>query len=179
MASEHVATDLRMPAVRLSGGAEQVSGLLRDVPLPAVTSRRFAIMSYGATQATMGPSQMIAQAPSATDPVSEPTVPSPRGTASQRLSEVLAALSVVLDSAERRPEGYAVRTAYIAARIGGELALPEERRAALLYSGLLSDVGTIGPASDPVADAARARRSGLSRYRRDVTPAHLSRPNRA
>ena len=193
--------------MRLPGGAEQVSGMLRGVPLPAVTSWRFATMSYGATQPTTGPRPMIGAAPDSGQPapgsgqptpdsgqptpgsgqptpgsgqpIPGPTGRAPREAASQRLSEVLAALSVLLDAAERRAEGHAVRTAYIAARIGGELGLPEERRAGLLYSGLLSDVGTIGPAADPDADIARVRRSGLSRYRRDATPAHLSRPLRA
>ena len=99
--------------------------------------------------------------------------------ASQRLTELLAALSVVLDAAEQRADGHAVRAAYVSARIASALSLPDDRCEALLYAGLLSDVGTVGPGPDPEPDTARARRGSLSRYRRDATPAHLSRPYRA
>ncbi len=99
--------------------------------------------------------------------------------ASQRLTELLSALSVVLDSAERRPDGHALRAGYLSARIAAELSLPDERRSTLLFAGLLSDVGTIGPAAEPDPGATRSRRGGLSRYRRDTTPAYLSRPHRA
>ena len=108
--------------------------------------------------------------------LTDPAVPE---VGSQRLTELLAVLSVVLDAAERRPEGHAVRAAYVSARVAAALSLPEDRCGALLYAGLLSDVGTVGPGPDPDPDAARTRRAGLSRYRRDATPAHLSRPHRA
>jgi HD-GYP domain-containing protein (c-di-GMP phosphodiesterase class II) len=95
-----------------------------------------------------------------------------------RVSEALAALSVVLDAAERRPPGFAVRSAYLAGRIAGELGLPEERRADLVIAGLLIDIGATGPISDGASvDASRHGRSG--RGRSAALPVHLTRGARA
>ena len=179
MASEHVATDLPVPSVRWSRGADSVSSLLRDAPLPAIASRRFATMTFDATQATGGPAAMAPMALSPLMPPAASTGPALPDAASQRLTELLAALSVVLDSAERRPAGHALRTAYLSARIAAQLSLPDDRRSTLLYAGLLTDIGTTGPGADPDPDVTRSRRASLSRYRRDTTPAHLSRPHRA
>ena len=109
----------------------------------------------------------------------EPVTAARHGTASQRLSELLASLSVVLDSAERRTERHALRAAYVAGRVATKLSLPDDQRAGLLYAGLLCDVGTVGPKADAEADAVRTRRSGVRRHQRDTTPTHLSRPLRA
>jgi HD-GYP domain-containing protein (c-di-GMP phosphodiesterase class II) len=155
MASEHVATDLAVPAVWRPVGADTPTPSLADRPVRSVDARHATVISVG--------------------PDSDP----PRETVPQRLTELLAAMSVVLDAAERRPEGHAVRTAFICGQIGAELSLPDDLRADLLFAGLLSDVGTIGPGPDPVPDTARKRGSGVSRYRRDTTPSHLSRPPRA
>lgn len=103
----------------------------------------------------------------------------PREPATQRLSELLASLSGVLDSAEHRTEGNALRTAYVAGRIAAHISLPDDQRVGLLYAGLLADIGTVGPVGDADPDLSRARRPGLTRYRRDATPAHLARPLRA
>lgn len=128
---------------------------------------------------------MLAFRPRADAPV-DPTIPFRGAVAMQprpdvpmgRVSEVLAALSVVLDAAERRPPGFAVRCAYLAGRIGAELGLPEERRADLVLAGLLIDIGTPGPASDgSTADV--SRRSGRASGAQTSPPAHLSRPARA
>ena len=112
-------------------------------------------------------------------PVIEPETPVRNTDATQRLSELLGSLSVVLDAAERRTEGHAVRTAFVAVRIATHLRLPDEQRTSALLAGLLCDIGTVGPRADPEAEALHPRRAGLSRYRREVTPAHLSRPLRA
>lgn len=110
--------------------------------------------------------------------------PTPRGPAyaqphraeapSGRMSEVLSALSVILDAAERRPPGFAIRCAYLAGRIGAELGLAEERRADLVLAGLLVDVGTTGPLSEGAAT--ETGRHGSRAWLSDVSmPAHLSR----
>ena len=111
-------------------------------------------------------------------------------TAMRRSAEVLAALSAGLDAAERRPDGHAVRAAYVAARLAEELSLAETRRADVLYAGLLLDAGSTGlEASDhaetaaAAAAAARSSRSALGRRSASTTPAiespHLSRTRRA
>jgi HD-GYP domain-containing protein (c-di-GMP phosphodiesterase class II) len=87
------------------------------------------------------------------------------------MSEVLSALSVVLDAAERRPPGFAVRCAYLAGRISAELGLPEERRADLVLAALLVDIGTPGPISDGAT-------TEPSRRARTPVPVHLSRAAR-
>ncbi|MET0771533.1 MAG: HD domain-containing phosphohydrolase [Candidatus Limnocylindrales bacterium] len=93
------------------------------------------------------------------------------------MSEVLAALSVVLDAAERRPPGFAVRSAYLAGRIAAELGLPEERRADLVLAGLLIDIGTTGPITDGSTTDGPRRAHGRAGHQ--AQPVHLSRPARA
>lgn len=129
---------------------------------------------------------MLAYRPRADAPV-VPTVPLYRSGAPVqprpdvpmgRVSEALAALSVVLDAAERRPPGFAVRCAYLAGRMGAELGLPEERRADLVLAGLLIDIGTPGPISDG-STTDTSRRSSRDGATRSAPPAHLSRSARA
>jgi HD-GYP domain-containing protein (c-di-GMP phosphodiesterase class II) len=197
MASEHVASDLMMPTVRPSTSVRPGSSSLLGVTGPWVAERPASSLAVG----QMPPASMSDRPPVASppdharqpatpdiEPPEEPFIGSrpldstariSSDGASHRLTELLAALSVVLDAAERRPEGHAVRTAWVAGRIAAQLSLPDDQRTELLYAGLLGDVGTVGPGADPTPDAARARRTGLSRYRRDSTPAYLSRPLRA
>jgi HD-GYP domain-containing protein (c-di-GMP phosphodiesterase class II) len=127
---------------------------------------------------------MLAFRPRADAPVG-PTIPPHRGatlaqphpeTPTGRVSEVLAALSVVLDAAERRPPGFAVRAAYLAGRIAAELGLPEERRADLVIAALLIDIGTAGPILDGTTTESPR---GTGRAGRPTLPVHLSRPARA
>ena len=183
MASEHVATDLTMPVVPVwRVPAEESSAALHLAQTPAKPAS-------APVRATPGPAPVPAASPRV-EPTVQPMVvpgvqhivapdPAMLGYASQRLTELLAALSVVLDSAERRREGHAVRAAFLSARIAGALSLPDERRSVLLYAGLLTDVGTIGPGAEPDPAAARGHRPSLSRYRPEVIPPHLSRPHRA
>lgn len=96
-----------------------------------------------------------------------------------RLSELLAALSVVLDAAEHRSDGRAVRTAWVAGRVATHLGLPDAQRSTSVYAGLLADVGSVGPAGEAPTAPTRNRPLLHSRYRRDTTPAHLSRSRRA
>jgi HD-GYP domain-containing protein (c-di-GMP phosphodiesterase class II) len=129
---------------------------------------------------------MLGFRPRADAPI-EPTALPPRGPAyaqpraaeavSGRMSEVLSALSVVLDAAERRPPGFAVRCAYLAGRIAAELGLADERRADLVLAGLLVDVGTTGPMSEGAATEA-ARRGTRPRPVDLTLPAHLTRSAR-
>lgn len=107
-------------------------------------------------------------------PYAQPLI---REAPSGRMSEVLAALSVLLDAAERRPPGFAVRTAYLAGRIGAELGLPEDRRADLVLASLLFDVGTTGPMTDGAPADPGGHASG-GRTRRPIVPAHLARTAR-
>ena len=94
-----------------------------------------------------------------------------------RVSEVLSALSVILDAAERRPPGFAVRCAYLAGRIAAELGLPDERRADLVIAALLVDIGTTGPITDG-ATTDPSRRASRGRGSREVVPTHLARAAR-
>ena len=95
------------------------------------------------------------------------------------MSEVLAALSVVLDAAERRPPGFAVRSAYLAGRIAAELGLPEERRADLVLAALVIDVGTTGPITDGIHDRrVAARRATAARDTRRCRSTCRARPAR-
>jgi HD-GYP domain-containing protein (c-di-GMP phosphodiesterase class II) len=93
---------------------------------------------------------------------------------SGRVSEVLAALSVVLDAAERRPPGFAVRAAYLAGRLAAELGLPDERRADLVIAALLVDIGTTGPISDGPTEEP-SRRAARGRPGLAPLPVHLER----
>lgn len=130
---------------------------------------------------------MLGFRPRADAPI-EPTAIPQRGPAyaqprraeavSGRMSEVLSALSVVLDAAERRPPGFAVRCAYLGGRIGADLGLPDERRADLVLAGLLVDVGTTGPLSEGAAADAAHRGARARPVDLDLPP-HLARPARA
>lgn len=104
--------------------------------------------------------------------------PHPAEAVSGRMSEVLSALSVILDAAERRPPGFAVRCAYLAGRIAAEVGLSEERRADLVLAGLLVDVGTAGPMSEGVA-VEPGRRGSRARPVDLTLPPHLTRAPRA
>ena len=86
---------------------------------------------------------------------------------SRRTAELLAVLSACLDPAERRPDGHAVRVAYLASRLAAELEMGDDMRSDLLYAGLLRDAGSTGlePADhEPAAATGRSRRGlGLAR----------------
>jgi hypothetical protein len=58
-----------------------------------------------------------------------------------RTAELLARLSSGLDAATGRPEGHAVRTAYLSLRLAATLDLSERSRQDLLYAALLKDLG--------------------------------------
>ncbi len=64
-----------------------------------------------------------------------------------RLSEVLSALSFILDVVEGQPEGHTVRSCFVGMRVGGRLGLSEEDRSALFYALLLKDAGCSSNAS--------------------------------
>lgn len=64
-----------------------------------------------------------------------------------KVSEVLSALSFVLDVVEGQPEGHVVRSCYIGMSIGECLGLTEEQRSALFYALLLKDSGCSSNAS--------------------------------
>ena len=56
-------------------------------------------------------------------------------------SEVLSALSSVLDMVEGQHEGHAARSCFIGMTIGERLRLSEEQRSTLFYALLLKDAG--------------------------------------
>jgi len=58
-----------------------------------------------------------------------------------KLSEVLSALSFVLDMVEGQPEGHVLRSCFIGMTIAERLQLSEEQRSALFYALLLKDDG--------------------------------------
>ena len=64
-----------------------------------------------------------------------------------RLSEVLSALSFILDRVEGQPEGHAVRSCFIGMSVAERLGLSEERRSALFHALLLKDAGCSSNAS--------------------------------
>lgn len=64
-----------------------------------------------------------------------------------RLSEVLSALSFMLDMVEGQPEGHTLRSCFIGMMISERLGLPEEQRSALFYALLLKDAGCSANAS--------------------------------
>ena len=64
-----------------------------------------------------------------------------------RFSEVLSALSIVLDLVEGQPEGHAVRSCLIGMRVASRLGLDADARSALFYALLLKDAGCSSNAS--------------------------------
>jgi HD-GYP domain-containing protein (c-di-GMP phosphodiesterase class II) len=58
-----------------------------------------------------------------------------------RYSEVISALSFVLDMVEGQPEGHVLRSCFIGMMIANRLGLDEDRRSALFYALLLKDAG--------------------------------------
>jgi len=64
-----------------------------------------------------------------------------------KLSEVLSALSYVLDMVEGQPPGHTLRSCFIGMRIGERLGLGEEERSALFYALLSKDTGCSSNAS--------------------------------
>jgi HD-GYP domain-containing protein (c-di-GMP phosphodiesterase class II) len=61
--------------------------------------------------------------------------------ASVSTSRLLAALSTALDLTEGQLPGHALRTAFLAARVGEAMALPASDRATLFYAAFLKDAG--------------------------------------
>lgn len=64
-----------------------------------------------------------------------------------KLSEVLSALSFVLDMVEGQPAGHVIRSCFIGMTIAERLNLSEEERSALFYAMLLKDAGCSSNAS--------------------------------
>jgi putative nucleotidyltransferase with HDIG domain len=64
-----------------------------------------------------------------------------------KFSEVLSALSFVLDMVEGQPEGHIVRSCFVGMTIGERLGLTEKQRSALFYALLLKDAGCSTTAS--------------------------------
>ena len=64
-----------------------------------------------------------------------------------RFSEVLSALSIVLDLVEGQPEGHSVRSCLIGMRVANRLGLDADARSALFYALLLKDAGCSSNAS--------------------------------
>jgi hypothetical protein len=67
--------------------------------------------------------------------------------ATVKLSEVLSALSFVLDMVEGQPEGHVLRSCFIGMSIAERLRLSVEQRSALFYAVLLKDAGCSSNAS--------------------------------
>ncbi len=187
MASEQVATDLMMPAVRPSTGARPGSPPLLDPSSPWLADRPSSAL---AVDRMPGSSTMDGQPEAIGRDDARPPADAQARCHRGQAQPVDATARVTSDSrlppadrAARRPVGGA-RCRRAASR-GPRRAHGVGRRAdrgcarrcrttsarTLLYAGLLGDVGTIGPSADPAPDAARDRRAGLSRYRRDYDPA--------
>jgi HD-GYP domain-containing protein (c-di-GMP phosphodiesterase class II) len=64
-----------------------------------------------------------------------------------RYSEVISALSFVLDMVEGQPEGHVLRSCFIGMMIANRLGLDEAQRSALFYALLLKDAGCSSNAS--------------------------------
>ncbi|CAN5616578.1 hypothetical protein BH24CHL1_BH24CHL1_20070 [soil metagenome] len=64
-----------------------------------------------------------------------------------RLSEVLSALSYVLDTVEGQPQGHVLRSCFIGMTIANGLHLSTEELSALFYALLLKDAGCSSNAS--------------------------------
>ncbi|MGI8910333.1 MAG: hypothetical protein ACR2JR_07250 [Rubrobacteraceae bacterium] len=80
-----------------------------------------------------------------------------------RYSEVLSALSFILDMVEGQPEGHVLRSCFIGMMIGERVGLSNEDRSALFYALLLKDAGCSSNASKLAAlfgsDDFRAKRA--------------------
>jgi putative nucleotidyltransferase with HDIG domain len=81
--------------------------------------------------------------------------------------DTLRSLASAIDAKDPDTRGHSERVAELAADIGRELALPRETVAALVYGGILHDIGKIG-----VPDAILAKRSALSPEERAIVEAH-------
>jgi len=79
-----------------------------------------------------------------------------------KYSEVLSALSFVLDMVEGQPEGHVVRSCFIGMMIAEQVGLSDEERSELFYALLLKDAGCSSNASEVTAlfgsDDFRAKR---------------------
>jgi putative nucleotidyltransferase with HDIG domain len=81
--------------------------------------------------------------------------------------DTLRSLASAIDAKDPDTRGHSERVAELAAEIGRELGLPREELAALVYGGILHDIGKIG-----VPDAILAKRSALSPEERALVQAH-------
>jgi hypothetical protein len=68
-----------------------------------------------------------------------------------KFSEVLSALSFVLDKVEGQPEGHVVRSCFVGMTIGESLGLAQDQRPALFYALLLKDAGCSSTSSGVAA----------------------------
>ena len=68
-----------------------------------------------------------------------------------KFSEVLSALSFVLDMVEGQPEGHVVRSCFVGMTIGESLGLSPDQRSALFYALLLKDAGCSSTSSGVAA----------------------------
>ncbi len=68
-----------------------------------------------------------------------------------KFSEVLSALSFVLDKVEGQPEGHVVRSCFVGMTIGEGLRLAQDQRSALFYALLLKDAGCSSTSSGVAA----------------------------
>ncbi len=81
--------------------------------------------------------------------------------------DTLRSLASAIDAKDPYTRGHSERVAELAVEIGRELALPQETLAALVYGGILHDIGKIG-----VPDAILAKREALSGDERALVETH-------
>ncbi len=81
--------------------------------------------------------------------------------------DTLRSLASAIDAKDPYTRGHSERVAELAAEIGRELGLPRETLAALVYGGILHDIGKIG-----VPDAILAKRSALTPEERALVEVH-------
>jgi HD-GYP domain-containing protein (c-di-GMP phosphodiesterase class II) len=107
--------------------------------------------------------------------VGDPAGSVPRASegATIRFSEVLSALSFVLDMVEGQPQGHVLRSCFIGMRIAERLGLDEEGRSALFYALLIKDAGCSANASR-VAALFGADDFGVKRAYKTVNWSRLS-----
>jgi HD-GYP domain-containing protein (c-di-GMP phosphodiesterase class II) len=177
-----------------------VSHLVREQAEPVLRpSLGWRYLAPAATTDLLLPGHRSAPAWPTAEPGTERPMPRSMGITpahaygvARRTAEVLAVLSACLDPAERRPQGHAVRVAYLGSRIAAELEMGDDLRCGLLYAGLLRDAGSTGlePADVEPAESSHGRRGlGLRHSGQPAAPAasslasaaapHLSRPDRA